>query len=224
MGIALLIRHGRSTANVDGILAGRTPGVHLHPSGREQAHAMSTAFHGIAIEGVHVSPLERTLETAAIIFGERPITTAVELLECDYGTWSGRKIEQLAKDPLWDLLHAHPSETTFPGGESIPQVAHRVIDYVVRKAAPTGLHVFVTHADPIMMAVGHAAGAPVDAYQRIDIEPCSLSVLLVTGDRMGVVAVNVPASGAAATLQSLQHWERTTVSEGGHDDANRPSV
>lgn len=224
MGIALLIRHGRSTANVDGILAGRMPGVRLHHSGHVQAEALASAFHGIACASIHVSPLERTLETASIIFGEHSFETADELLECDYGTWSGRRIEELAKDPLWDLLHSEPSKTRFPGGESIPEVAQRIIDFVTRKAAPAGLHVFVTHADPIMMAIGHAAGAPVDAYQRIDVEPCSLSVLLVKGDRTGVVAVNVPPTGAAATLQSLQHWERTTVSEGGHDDANRPPV
>ncbi len=224
MGVALLIRHGRSTANVEGILAGRLPGVPLHASGRVQAQALANAFHGITCASIHVSPLERTLETATIIFGEGHFDTADELLECNYGTWTGHKLEELAKDPLWEVLHAQPTSTTFPGGESILSVAQRVIDFITRRAAADGLHVFVTHADPIMMAIGHAAGAPVDAYQRIDVEPCSLSALLVVGDRMGVVAVNVPPTGAAATLQSLQHWERTTVSGGGHDDANRPTV
>lgn len=224
MGIAVLIRHGRSTANVDGILAGRNPGFGLHPSGRDQAHLLAKAFHGVPVASIDVSPLERTLETAGIIFGDGTFTTADELLECDYGTWSGRRIEELAKDPLWDFLHAHPSQTTFPGGESIPEVAHRVTEYVRRRTATPGLHVFVTHADPIMMLVAHAAGSPLDAYQRLNVEPCSMSVLLVDGPAFGVVSVNVPPSGAGETLQSLLHWERTTVSSGGSDASHHPPV
>ena len=224
MGIALLIRHGRSTANVDGILAGRIPGIGLHESGREQAHAMRLAFHGIELASISVSPLQRTLETASIIFGEHSFQTADALLECDYGSWSGRRLAELGPEPLWEQLHARPSTTTFPGGESIPQVAERTVRFIMQQAAAPGLHAFVSHADPIMMAVSHAAGAPLDAYQRLDVEPCSLSVLLVQDDRSGVVAMNVPPAGAAVTLQSLLRWERTTVGEGGHDDAHDPSL
>ncbi|MHB0928371.1 MAG: histidine phosphatase family protein [Candidatus Nanopelagicales bacterium] len=224
MGIALLIRHGRSTANVDGILAGRMPGVGLHESGREQARAMRLAFQGVSLASVTVSPLQRTLETASIIFGEHSFQTSEALLECDYGNWSGRRIEELTSDPLWTQLHAHPSATTFPAGESVVQVAVRMVQFVTQQAAAPGLHAFVSHADPIMMAVSHAAGAPLDAYQRLDVEPCSLSVLLVHEGRSGVVAMNVPPAGAGATLQSLLRWQRTSVSEGGHDDANHPSL
>ena len=223
MGIAILIRHGRSTANVDGILAGRTPGFGLHDSGREQAHTVARAFHGITPTSIHVSPLERTLETASIIFGDG-FTTADALLECDYGTWSGRRLADLTGDPLWERLHAQPSATRFPHGESIPEVAHRVIEYVGRTSADHGLHVFVTHADPIMMLAGHAAGAPLDHYQHLDVEPCSITVLLVDGHRFGLVALNVPPSGAEETLRSLAHWQRTSVGEGGAHDAADPSV
>lgn len=223
MGIAILLRHGRSTANVDGILAGRAPGFGLHGSGREQAHEMARAFQGIIPTGIHVSPLERTLETASIVFGDG-FTTADALLECDYGSWSGRRLEDLASDPLWERLHAQPSATRFPMGESIPEVAHRVIEYVGRIAATDGLHVFVTHADPIMMLAGHAAGAPLDHYQHLDVEPCSMTALLVDGHRFGLIALNVPPSGAQETLRSLAHWQRTSVGEGGTHGSDHPSV
>ena len=223
MGIAILIRHGRSTANVDGVLAGRTPGFTLHDTGREQAQMVARAFHGITPTSVHVSPLERTVETATIIFGDGFIT-ADALLECDYGTWAGRRIEDLSSDPLWERLHAQPSATRFPMGESIPEVAHRVIEYVSRTAAGDGLHVFVTHADPIMMLAGHAAGAPLDHYQHLDAEPCSVTVLRIDGPRFGLLALNVPPSGAEETVRSLARWQRTSVGGGGAHGSDHPSV
>ena len=224
MGIALLLRHGRSTANVDGILAGRMPGFGLHESGRAQAHEVARAFHDVTPTSVHVSPLQRTLETASIVFGEHAFSTAEALLECDYGSWSGRPLADLAAEPLWDRLHAQPTATRFPDGESIPEVAHRIVEFVGRMAGDPGLHVFVTHADPIMMLASHAAGAPLDRYQHLDVEPCSLTAILVEGTRFGLVALNVPPSGAGETVQSLARWQRTTVSEGGADVPDHPSV
>ena len=206
MGIALLLRHGRSTANVDGILAGRLPGYGLHASGVEQAQALAVAFAGTSLASVHVSPLQRTRETADIVLPDTAAAFAEELLECDYGQWSGRPLEELAREPLWEQLHERPSATVFPGGEGIADVASRVVAYVRAHASTPGLHLFVTHADPIMMLAAHAVGTSLDHYQQLHVEPCSLTTLLVQGDAMGVLSVNVPPSGAAETLASLQRW------------------
>lgn len=224
MGIAVLLRHGRSTANVEGILAGRMPGVALHASGREQTRIVAAAFPDDLDLDLHVSPLDRTRETADLVFGARHRRTAEALLECDYGDWTGRALSDLALEPLWAELHREPSSVRFPHGESIPEVADRAIAYVTHHASGAGVHVFVTHADPILMIASHAAGAPLDAYQRLHVEPCSLTAVSVSPRGMHVLAVNVPPEGAAALVQSLVASTPDTVREGGSDDAHRPSL
>ena len=60
----LLIRHGRTVANATGVLAGRTPGVCLDETGREQAAALGRRLTDVPLSRVVSSPLERCLETA----------------------------------------------------------------------------------------------------------------------------------------------------------------
>ena len=115
MTILLLVRHGRTTANASGILAGRTPGVHLDDVGREQARLAGRRMAGITLAAEVSSPMERCLQTAEGIRAGRgdATTTAVTveeaLAEVDYGSWSGRTLKELAGEELWRTVQAHPS-------------------------------------------------------------------------------------------------------------------
>lgn len=222
MGIAVLLRHGRSVANVEGVLAGCLPGHGLHASGRDQAATVCQAFAGMAPTTIHVSPLQRTRETADIVFGADRYTTAAELLECDYGSWSGRPLTELSSDPLWEVLHRSPASVRFPDGESITEVSTRINAFIRATATEPGMHVFVTHADPIMLAVAAAAGAAVDDYQRLHVDPCSVSVIRYE-ERATVIAVNVPPSGAAELLQAFAASGNVDRKEDPHDP-DGPSV
>ena len=71
MATVLLVRHGRSSANSGGILAGRTPGVLLDEVGKEQAQATGTRIAGLPVRAVVSSPLERCQLTAEAIVGAR---------------------------------------------------------------------------------------------------------------------------------------------------------
>ena len=214
MGIAILLRHGHSSANADGVLSGRLPGVRLTATGQSQAESLAPAFVDLEVRSVWVSPLERTVQTAQLALGGRALHDEPGIIECDYGDWSGRSLKDLAEEPLWKTVQERPSDVRFPNGESLTEMARRAVTTVEHRAADDGVHVFVSHGDIIKSLVNHAAGAPFDAFQRIVVDPCSISVV-VYGDAPRVLAVNVPVSGAAAVLRGLAHSDRGTVGGGG---------
>lgn len=214
MGIAILVRHGHSTANAEGILSGRLPGVHLTERGQREALDLSTAFGTITVDQVYVSPLERTQETATRIFGTSTLNLEYGIIECDYGDWSGLPLSELAKEPLWKDVQASPERVRFPNGESLTAMAARAVDTVQRLSSTDGIHVFVSHGDIIKAVVSHASGAPFSLFQRIVIDPCSVSVIAYN-EQPRLLATNVPIPGAAAVLAGLSASERGTVGGGG---------
>lgn len=202
MATLILMRHGRTTANASGTLAGRTPGVHLDDLGRQQAERAGARLAEIPLAELVSSPLERCRETARAVAGAqsagRPrIHTDKGLNECDYGEWQGRALKDLAKLALWKTVQAQPSAVTFPGGESMPQMQARAVDAVRRRdAAVTSTHgagavwVAVSHGDVIKSLLADALGMHLDLFQRIQVDPASISVIRYTEQRPYVLASN----------------------------------
>ncbi|MGZ4510422.1 MAG: histidine phosphatase family protein [Mycobacterium sp.] len=125
----ILLRHGRSTSNTAGILAGRSEGVDLDDKGREQAAGLIDRIGDLPIRALISSPLlrcRRTLEPLAEALCLEPLIDE-RLAEVDYGDWTGRKIGELAAEPLWRVVQAHPSAAVFPGGEGLAQVQARAV-------------------------------------------------------------------------------------------------
>lgn len=212
MGLAVLIRHGRSTANVADVLAGRSPGVVLAEDGRTQAQSLRDALRGIEFASIGVSPLERTLETAEIALDGRAFEIVPEIIENDYGQWMGRPLAELRELPEWGPLHEQASTFTFPGGESIAAIAARAVAAVHFRAANPGLHAFVTHADIVALIANAAVGAGLDEYHRFTVAPASVTVVRVgEHGELGLMALNVPASGAADLLRDLAPRDGATV-------------
>jgi probable phosphomutase (TIGR03848 family) len=193
----ILVRHGRTSANREGILAGWTPGVQLDEKGVEQAIEACARLAPLPIAGVVASPLERTVETAELIVGERDLDIALDprIGECHYGDWTGRPLKDLVKDPLWKVVQSQPSAAVFPGvdGESLRDMAHRAIDSVHHwneQFGPNGMYVMVSHGDVIKAIVSNALGTHLDLFQRVQIDPCSISVIEYTPSRPFAIHVN----------------------------------
>lgn len=208
MATLLLVRHGRTTANASGILAGRTPGVLLDERGTEQAAAAGARIAAVPIVRLVTSPQERCRQTAAAVAGAQksanhPVTRATSergLAECDYGDWQGQTIKVLLKEPLWRTVQQHPSAVTFPGGESMVAMQHRAVAAVRRiDAAVTEEHgagavwVAVSHGDIIKSLLADALGMHLDLFQRINVDPASVSVIRYAPDRPYVLATNTHA-------------------------------
>lgn len=195
MTTVLLVRHGRTTANASGTLAGWTPGVHLDERGREQAGALASRLAEVPLAAVVTSPLERCQETADAVLEGRTAPRHVDdrLGECGYGEWTGRELKTLVKDPLWKAVQAHPSSVTFPGGESMRAMQTRAVDAVRSWNAQLGeaaTWLAVSHADVIKAVVADALGVHLDEFQRIQVDPASLTVVTYTPLRPFVVRLN----------------------------------
>ena len=67
MATVILVRHGRTTANATGLLAGRAVGVSLDQIGRDQAALTGDRLAAVPVVGVVSSPLERCQQTAQLI-------------------------------------------------------------------------------------------------------------------------------------------------------------
>jgi probable phosphomutase (TIGR03848 family) len=208
MATLILARHGRTTANATGVLAGRTKGVHLDERGTEQARAAAERLAGLPLAAVVTSPLERCRETARAITRAQstPPGTATErgLVECDYGSWTGRELKALAKEPMWKTVQAHPSAAQFPEGESMAEMSARAVAAVRKWDArieaehgPDAVWVAVSHGDVIKAILADALGNHLDTFQRIMVDPASLSVVRYTPLRPFVVSMNTSAGDLA---------------------------
>ena len=131
MATVLLIRHGRTSANTAGLLAGRASGIGLDATGAQQAADLGARLAGVHAAGIVTSPLRRCRQTAqALITGQsNGCVYAVErgLVECGYGEWTGRSLRELSKDKLWSAMQQQPSAVRFPGGESMSEMSTRAI-------------------------------------------------------------------------------------------------
>ena len=192
--LVLCVRHGR-TSTTGQVLPGRAPGLHLSDEGRRQAEHVAARIGALGnVDAVYASPLERTRETAAPIaraVGHR-VRTARGLLECDFGSWTGRRLADLHKLPEWHAVQHSPSTFRFPGGESFTEMQARMWDQLLTLAAahPGGTIVAASHADPIKAAVAVAAGIHLDLFQRTSISPCSVTALLLGAGTPLVLCTN----------------------------------
>ena len=184
----LLIRHG-SHDFLGRELVGRRPGVHLNDQGRAEAAALAEALSGWAILAIRTSPRERARETAAPIARRLGLEPAVEaaLDEVDFGEWTGRSLDSLASEPLWQRFNRDRALTRVPGGETMAEVAARMARSMDAAATGPGAQsedciALVGHGDPIRAAICQSVGLPIDFMLRLEIAPASLTVLRIGQD------------------------------------------
>jgi probable phosphomutase (TIGR03848 family) len=193
----LLVRHGQ-TPTTGKVLPGRAAGLHLADAGHEQAERTAARIAELGgIDAVYTSPLERAKETAAPIAKACGLRTrtARGLLECDFGDWTGKQLKALMKLPEWQTVQRAPSTFRFPRGESFTEMQTRMVTCLdaLRAAHPGGTIVCVSHADTIKAAVAHAVGTPLDLFQRIVVNPASVSAIAYTVGGPIILSVNSTA-------------------------------
>ncbi|SDO97092.1 Histidine phosphatase superfamily (branch 1) [Pedococcus dokdonensis] len=226
MPTVLLVRHGHSSANGDGVLAGRMPGIHLTERGREQAARLAERFRELPVARVVSSPLERCLETAAPLAAAVGLEVTVddELQECAYGAWTGRALKDLAGEDLWRTVQDDPETARFPdheryAAESLREMSDRVVAAVRRHdeevsaaAGDSAVWVAVTHGDLLKATLADATGSGLAKFQRFTADPASVSVVRYGSRHTFLLAANdtapelarfqpppqAPASGDAA--------------------------
>jgi probable phosphomutase (TIGR03848 family) len=193
----ILLRHGRTTANAAGVLAGWTPGVQLDDTGSAQVQAVGERLAKVPLAAVVSSPLERCRQTAEAVVAGRDLAVQDDdrLGEARYGDWTGRSIKELSKDPLWKVVQQHPSAAVFPGpeGEGLAQTQSRAVAAVRSWNAtlgPDAVWLACSHGDVIKAILADALGLHLDQFQRVVVDPASISVVTYTDTRPFVVRVN----------------------------------
>ncbi|MCQ4041675.1 histidine phosphatase family protein [Streptantibioticus rubrisoli] len=224
MPIVILVRHGRSTANADGVLAGWSPGVGLDERGAAQAAALAGRLADLPITAVVSSPLQRCRETVRPLLDARPELpshTDDRIGECRYGDWTGRKLTELADEPLWQTVQQHPSAAVFPGdgGESVRAMQSRAVDairewnaWIEDRHGPEAMYLVCSHGDIIKAIAADALGMHLDLFQRLSVEPCSVTAIRYTPVRPYLLRL-----GDTGEFGGLP--PRPSVPFGGGDDA-----
>jgi len=213
--LVLLLRHGRTTANADGGLAGRRP-VELDEVGRAQSAAVGARLAALPVTEVVTSPLIRCRQTVELALPAASATVDDRLVECGYGDWEGQPLKKLAKDPLWSVVQVHPSAATFPGqdGESMAEMSRRAVaavrDWGAKVAAahgPDAVWLACSHGDVIKAIVADALGMHLDLFQRITVDPGSITAIRFTPLRPFLLKLN-DTGGDLAELRPKPRRQR----------------
>jgi probable phosphoglycerate mutase len=203
----VLIRHAHSTANAAGILSGRLPNVHLSKSGQEQAERLAERLGKLTISQVQISPMDRcaeTMEPWLSRYGKNvKVISEPNLVEVDYGKWSGKKLATLSRAKLWRKVQGQPSAVTFPEGEGLAAMQVRAMRSVHSFfESDLELTIMVSHGDVIKAIVASAMGMHLDDFQRIVIDPASITILESNGGAIRLTRLNDSDSSVSELLAS----------------------
>jgi probable phosphoglycerate mutase len=191
----LLVRHGANEYTRTHRLAGWTPEVHLNDFGKAQAAAVGEHLSKRKLAAIYSSPLERTVETAEAIRVHHPqlnLQLIADVGEVRYGEWTGQELSKLAQTRLWRHVQHEPSRVTFPGGEAMRDAQLRAVNCIeeLRLHHPRDTVCVVSHSDIIKMIVAHYMGMHLDLFQRINIAPCSLTIIQLGSGQPMIEQVN----------------------------------
>ncbi len=208
----VLIRHAHSEANAAGILSGRLPNVHLSEKGIKQAADLSQRLGSFPVAQLRISPMERCFETVQPWINDFLVPRSKNfapvndhnISEVDYGVWSGKKLSVLSKNKLWKTVQESPSRMYFPSGEGIAQMQVRAMQSVheLAELKNKGVGVIVSHGDVIKAIVASALGIHLDEFQRIVIDPASITVIEYSGIKPRVLLLNDTRGHVSDLLQA----------------------
>jgi broad specificity phosphatase PhoE len=176
----LLIRHGATDA-VAKSLIGWKPGWRLTSAGKHRIERLAETLSRLPIRAVYSSPLERALETAAILARPHGLAPQADenLGEMHFGSWEGLTIEELDQREDWRRFNTVRSLVRPPGGELMIEVQARMVRQMetLQSRHPQEMVAVISHGDPLRALVAHYLGMPIDHILRFEIAPGSVSVV-----------------------------------------------
>jgi broad specificity phosphatase PhoE len=193
-----LLRHPETTWNAVSRYQG-----HLDPPlserGEQQMSAVLSLITPGSFDAIYSSPLSRAYVLAQAL-SERaraPLCTDDRLIEIHQGLWQGLYRHEIkARYPeLFRLWFERPDYVTFPGGESLSQVADRVQAFLSSSfAAHPGQHIAaVTHDVIVKVAIMLTLGLELRYLHRFHLHNASISILCGKEQRRIVEAVDITA-------------------------------
>jgi probable phosphoglycerate mutase len=209
MPVLLLIRHATNDFVKTGRLPGRSPNIHLNEEGCKQAEALGKMLSPRPLHAVYSSQLERAIETAWRVAWPHNLTISIRpaLADIDNGDFTGKELKSLSEDEatkyVWAVVVKTPSQARFPNGEGMLDMQQRVVDALEAiiaahpdldapveeekepekpKSKIPQIVAVVAHADVIKAALAHYLGMPFDNFQRLGVQPASVSAVMIATD------------------------------------------
>jgi probable phosphomutase (TIGR03848 family) len=179
----VLLRHAHSIANEKNLLAGRISGITLSKSGKSQALDLVDRLGAMQFDEIAISPLQRCRETIdpwlSANNAKSRLVIDESISEVDYGSWSGKTLAALRRKAQWKVVQDFPSQMTFPEGESLLEMQGRALSgfYRLNAVKGKGPRLLVSHGDVIKSIVAHCLGMHLDQFQRLVIEPASITII-----------------------------------------------
>ena len=192
-----LIRHGASADSVEGEAFELVEGQGdppLSEVGRHQAEQLALRLAREPFDGLYVSTLRRTSQTAAPLVERTGLAPVVEadLREVFLGEWEGGLLRQKAvdRDPLFQQVMKEQRWELVPGAESRAVFGGRLRAAVERIGAthPGGRVLVFSHGAAIGELLAQASGAHPFAFLNVD--NASISKLVVAPERWVVRGFN----------------------------------
>jgi probable phosphomutase (TIGR03848 family) len=179
----VLLRHAHSIANEKNLLAGRINGITLSKSGKSQALDLVDRLGSMQFDEIAISPLQRCRETIdpwlSANNAKSRLVIDESISEVDYGSWSGKTLASLRRKAQWKVVQDFPSQMIFPEGESLLEMQGRALSgfYRLNAVKGKGPRLLVSHGDVIKSIVAHCLGMHLDQFQRLVIEPASITII-----------------------------------------------
>ena len=198
--LVLLVRHGL-TAGTGTVLTGRMPGIPLDDRGREQAAALAARLAGVPLDAIVTSPLERCRQTADAIAAARnghPVAVQEDerLAEVRYGDWTGQAAQTAGQGPAVAGGAGASQRGPLPWRRTASPClmcstgrVGAIRDWNAR-LGPKAIYLVCSHGDVIKSLIADSLGMHLDMFQRIQVDPCSLSVIRYTPLRPFLLRMN----------------------------------
>ncbi len=179
MGRVLLVRHGESELNRDGIFYGNLD-PKLTKKGREQATKLKEVLKNYNYDKVYSSDLIRARETAEIINSKNiEISCTPKIRELNFGIFEGMKYEEIKKKyPKEEKLWREEWKTfSYITGESVEAMQNRCVEFLEEVRSEEKDILIVAHWGVINSILSHYMIGNLDGYWKFATENCALTIL-----------------------------------------------
>ncbi|MCW6049812.1 histidine phosphatase family protein [Lyngbya sp. CCAP 1446/10] len=189
----ILVRHGKSTYNLERRIQGRLDKSVLTEAGRAGAKQVGDILGSIAFDAAYTSPLQRAKETAEIIVSRLTnppeLQPTDKLMEIDLPLWEGM-LRQDAIDQFpeaYQQWQQHPDKFSMKIPSPEGEIEHFPVLAVFASARKFWEELLSRHTSGTILVVGHnginraliatASEITPDYYQSIQQSNCGISVI-----------------------------------------------
>lgn len=201
-----LVRSGETRWHAEGKLLGRR-NIGLSEVGLRQAKGASAILGSMEIKDFMSSPLARAMDTAEIIARHHPLTPGRDrrLTDVDVGKgWEGASVRSLEQEKEYQSLQ-NGEATRYPDGEELEEARTRMVAAIQQAISDNqrGANiVIVSHAGPIQLALTYYLKMPLGSYQRLLLNPGSVSVMSIDVD-LGPKIIGINWTSSAEVMVNV---------------------